>query len=190
MNTKRLLIAFSLVTVLLALPADARRVAGMDIPEILESAGVPLILNGVGTRTRYLLDVYVGGLYLQKRSTDAAAIMEADEQMAIKLWVVTGLITSDRMQKSIEDGFQRSTRGNTAPFREKIDLLMGLYDDEINDEDTFEFVYSPGQGLGVYKNGVYREVIDCGLPFKRAFFGIWLSDRPVQKSLKHSLLGR
>ncbi len=188
-NMKRLLVSLLLITAFCALPADARRVAGIEIPETLEREGVLLILNGAGIRTRYFLDVYVGGLYLKKRSTDAAAIMDADELMAIKLRIVTGLITNDRMQKSIEEGFQKSTRGNTGPIREKIDALIDVYDEEINDEDIFEFVYVPGQGLIVYKNGVYRATIECGLPFKRALFGIWISDRPVQTSFKHGMLG-
>ncbi len=189
-NMKWLLISFPVITAFFALPADARRVAGIEIPETFESDGVSLVLNGAGIRTRYFLDVYVGGLYLKKTSTDAAAIMNADEPMAIKMWIVTGLITNDRMQKSIEEGFQKSTRGNTAPIREKINALIDVYDEEINDEDVFGLVYLPGQGLNVYKNGVYRATIECGLPFKRALFGIWVSDRPVQTSLKHGMLGR
>jgi hypothetical protein len=189
-NIKRLLISLSLIIAFFALPADARRVAGVDVPETLESGGATLILNGAGIRTKVFLDVYVGGLYLKKRSTDAAAIMDADEPMAIKLWIVTGLISNDRMQESIEEGFQKSTRGNTAPIREKIDALIGVYAEEIDDGDSFELVYLPGQGLIVHKNGIQTATIECGLAFKRALFGIWLSDRPVQESLKHGMLGR
>jgi len=187
---KRLLASLLLITAFRALPADARSVAGIEVPETLESGGISLILNGAGIRTRYFLDLYVGGLYLKKGSTDAAAIMDADELMAVKLSIVTGLITNDRMQKSIEDGFQKSTRGNTTPIREKIDALIDVYDEEINDEDVFDLVYVPGQGLNVYKNGINRATIDCGLPFKRALFGIWISDRPVQTNLKHGMLDR
>jgi hypothetical protein len=187
---KRLLISLSLIIAFFALPADARRVAGVDVPETLESGGATLILNGAGIRTKVFLDVYVGGLYLKKRSTDAAAIMDADEPMAIRLWIVTGLITNDRMQKSIEEGFQKSTGGKTTPIREKIDALIDVYAEEIDDEDVFELVYLPGQGLIVYKNGIYTATIECGLSFKRALFGIWISDRPVQTSLKRGMLGR
>ncbi len=187
---KWLLILFSLFSAFSALPADARRVAGIEIPETLESGGSVLILNGAGVRTRYFLDVYVGGLYLKERSTDAAAIMEADEPMAIRLRIVTGLITNDRMQRSTEEGFQKSTRRNTAPIREEIDALIDVYDEEINDEDLFDLVYVPGQGLTVYKNGVLRATIECGLPFKRALFGIWISDQPVQTNLKNDMLSR
>jgi len=168
----------------------ARRVAGIEVPETFESDGVSLVLNGAGIRTRFFLDVYVGGLYPKKTNTDAAAVMDTDELMAIKMWIVTGLITNDKMQKSIEEGFQKSTRGNTAPIREKINALIDLFDEEINDEDVFGLVYLPGRGLNVYKNGVYRATIECGLPFKRALFGIWISDRPMQTSLKHDMLGR
>jgi hypothetical protein len=187
---KRFLVAFSLVIAFFAFSADARRVAGVDVPENLESDGADLILNGAGIRTRVFLDVYVGGLYLKQKSADAAAIMDADEPMAIGLWIVTGLISNDRMQKSIEEGFQKSTRGNTAPIREKIDALIGVYAEEIDDGDSFELVYLPGQGLIVHKNGIQTATIECGLAFKRALFGIWLSGRPVQESLKHGMLGR
>jgi hypothetical protein len=190
MKLKRLLVWLSLITAFPAFSADARRVAGIEIPETLETGGVSLILNGAGVRTKYFLDLYVSGLYLQQASVDATSILDADERMAIKLWIVTGLITSERMQESIEEGFQKSTRGNTAPIREKIDALIDVYDEEISDEDTFELVYVPGQGLKVNKNGVYRATIECGLPFKRALFGIWISGQAVQTSLKRDLLGR
>jgi len=187
---KWLFVSLSLISGFSAFPADAKRVAGIEIPETLEAGGVLLTLNGAGIRTRYFLDIYVGGLYLKEKSTDAAAIMEADEPMAITLSIVTGLVTNDRMQKSIEQGFQKSTRGKTAPIREKIDALIDVYAEEINDEDVFELVYLPGQGLRVHKNGIYTATIECGLPFKRALFGIWISDRPVQQSLKRGMLGR
>jgi len=186
----RLLIVLALIAAFFAFPADASRIAGVEIPETLESGGVALILNGAGIRTKFFLDIYVGGLYLKERSTEAAGILDADERMAVKLWIVTGLITSDRMQKSIEEGFQKSTRGNTAPIREKIDALIDVYDEEINDGDNFELVYVPGQGLKIYKNGVYTLTIECGLSFKRALFGIYISDRSVQKSLRHGMLGQ
>jgi hypothetical protein len=54
-----------------AAPTSARSVAGIEVPETLDNGGVLLTLNGAGTRTNYFLDVYVGGLYLKERSTDA-----------------------------------------------------------------------------------------------------------------------
>jgi hypothetical protein len=187
---KRLPILIFLAAALLAVPAHARQVSGVEMPETMESTGVSLLLNGAGVRTRFFVDVYVGGLYLKQRSADAAAIIAADEPMAIKLLMISGLVTRDRMKKSIEEGFQRSTRGNTAPIRQKIDALIAVYDEEIAADDVFDIVYVPDTGLEVYKNGARTATIRSGLPFKRALFGIWISDRPIQESLKRGMLGQ
>ena len=186
---KRLPILIFLAAALLAVPAHARQVSGVEMPETMESSGVSLLLNGAGVRTRFFVAIYVGGLYLKQRSADAAAIMEADEPMAIKLRMISGLVTGNLMKKSIEEGFQRSTRGNTAPIREKIDALIAVYDQEIAADDVFDIVYVPETGLDIYKNGAHTETIRSGLPFKRALFGIWISDRPIQENLKRDMLG-
>jgi hypothetical protein len=187
---KLLLILLALATALLPLPAHARRVGGVEIPETLESGGTSLVLNGAGIRNKYFIGVYVGGLYLKQRSADAAAIIDADEVMAVELRITSGLITSDRMKKSTEEGFRKSTGGNSAPFREQIDALIGVYDEKIDDGDIFDIVYVPGKGVDVYKNGAHQGTVESGLPFKRALFGIWISERPVQASLKRAMLGQ
>jgi hypothetical protein len=46
----------------------------------------------------------------------------------------------------------------------------------------------PGKGVEVYINGEYASVTE-GLAFKKALFGIYLSDKPAQKSLKKAMLG-
>ena len=54
--------------------------------------------------------------------------------------------------------------------------------------DVYEFIYIPDSGLDILRNSEFLDTI-TGLEFKKAFFGIWLSDNPVQKSLKKAMLG-
>jgi len=169
--------------------AHARRVAGVEIPETLEIRETVLVLNGSGVRTMYFVDVYVTGLYLKKRSRDAAAIVAADEVMAIRIRVISGLVTGGRMQKSSRQGFERSTGGNTGPIRKQIEALIGVYDEGVSGDDVFDIVYVPGLGMEAYKNGVHARTVRSDLSFKRAFFGIWLAKLPAQQSLKRELLG-
>jgi len=186
---EQLLIPLCAITALLALPAEGRQLAGVEIPERFESEGVVLILNGAGVRTRFFIDVYAAALYLPSRSSDADAILDADEAIAIQLWIVTKLISREAMRKSIEDGFRRSTRGNLAPIRVEMDAFIELFDEEISEGDVFEILYLPGRGLKVRKNGSSGATIECGPSFKRALFGIWIGDRPVQEGLRRALLG-
>ncbi|WP_434057016.1 chalcone isomerase family protein [Candidatus Pseudothioglobus singularis] len=42
--------------------------------------------------------------------------------------------------------------------------------------------------INVLKNSELEELIK-GMDFKKAFFGIFLSDNPIQKNLKKAMLG-
>ena len=86
------------------------------------------------------------------------------------------------------EGFNKSTGGKTAAIADKIEMFKSGFSDEIVKQDTFDLVYQPGEGVEVIKNGESKVTVD-GLDFKQALFGIWLSDNPVQKSLKKALLG-
>ena len=132
------------------------------------------------------------GLDLRTASgADAGAIVSADEPMAITLHIISDKITSDRMVEATEEGFEHSTGGNTAPLKESIDAFMAFFREPIANGDVFEIGYVPPSGeIRVSKNGEPKGAVPGGLPFKRAVFGIWLGDKPAQKSLRDQMLGR
>ena len=100
-----------------------------------------LSLNGGGLREKYFLDLYVGGLYLTTKTSDAAQIIAADEPMSIQLNIISNLITSEKMIESTEEGFEKSTQGKQEEIRAQIDDFMGAFKEEIKDGDVFDIVY-------------------------------------------------
>jgi hypothetical protein len=108
--------------------------------------------------------------------------------MAIRLEVISSMLTADSMKKAIDEGFVKSTNDNTQPIADQISQFMATLDDAVAVDDVFEFVYLPGSGVDVIRNSEHVDTI-AGLDFKKAFFGIWLSDNPIQKSLKKAMLG-
>lgn len=147
-----------------------------------------LILNGAGVREKLWIDLYAAGLYLQEKSTDSKAIISGEKPMAIKLHIVSGLISSEKLIKAVKDGFDKSTNGNTAPIQPQIDTMLGYFKDEITKNDVFDLVYLPSKGVVAYKNGKERGTVK-GKEFKEALFGIWLSSDPADEGLKDDLLG-
>ncbi|GHD53167.1 hypothetical protein GCM10008110_26770 [Marinobacter persicus] len=135
------------------------------------------------------MDLYVGALYLPEVLTSGNAVLEADQPQAITLHITSGMITSERMTEATEEGFEASTGGDTAPYRDDIDRFMAVFSDEIKEGDSFELAYVPGEGVRVLKNGELKETVG-DLAFKKVLFGIWLSDDPAQESLKDRMLGR
>lgn len=168
-------------------PVQALTVGGADVADTLQAGEQTLQLNGAGVRSKFFIDAYVAALYLGAENSDSAAILAADEAMAVRLYITSGMITSKRMSDSTRDGFVRSTGGNTAPIEAEIELMISAFKDEIKEGDVFDLVYQPERGVTVYRNGEEKAVV-AGMPFKQALFGIWLSDDSIQKSLRKAML--
>ena len=83
-----------------------------------------------------------------------------------------------------------SSAGSLTSIQAAVELpeFMATLHQAIQVGDVYEFIYLPESGVDVLRNSELLDTI-AGLEFKKAFFGIWLSDNPVQKSLKKAMLG-
>lgn len=178
-----------LVTVLFAASGYALEVGKVNLPDTINAGGSNLVLNGAGIRSKFGLKLYVAGLYLAQKSSSAQAVVNADNPMAIRIDIISKLITSEKFQDTTREGFQNSTNGNIAPIKNKIDSFMAAFNDPFKEGDMFELVYVPAKGVEVFKNGSLKITVP-GLDFKKALFGIWLGDKPAQKNLKEGMLGK
>ncbi|MFC1839430.1 chalcone isomerase family protein [Thermodesulfobacteriota bacterium] len=169
--------------------AEAVEVAGVNVPDTISAGEDELVLNGGGARKKFFMKMYVGALYLLKPGSSAEKIIKADESMAITLHITSSMITSERMEEATREGFTNSTGGDKAPIKDEIEEFISVFKEKISEKDVFELVYSPGKGVEVFKNSSSKVVIK-GLEFKKALFGIWLCDKPAQKSLKNNMLGK
>ena len=185
---KRQFVAVILAVLMIATLGYAIEIGGINMPESIETGQTKLMLNGAGVRTKFFMDLYVGGLYLKEKSQDSKAIIEADEPMAIRLHIVSSMITSKKMEKATRKGFKNATGGNIEAIKVQIEEFISVFKEEIKEDDIYDLIYVPGKGVEVSKNNESRSIIK-GFPFKKAMFGIWLSDKPAQKSLKKAMLG-
>jgi len=159
----------------------------INIPETLAAGKDKLILNGAGYRTKFYMKIYVGALYLTEKCADQNKIINADKPMAIKMHIVSSLISSKKMIKAVNAGFENATANNTAPIQNEIKQLLSIFQEAIEIGDVYDLVYVPGKGILASKNGVLKGTIK-GLAFKKALFGIWLCDSPADKYLKKGML--
>ena len=159
-----------------------------EIPNAIEYQESKLTLNGHGTRVILFMKVYEGSLYLENKSVDANKIIDANEAMAIRIDVLSTMVTADAMKKALNEGLEKSTGGNTGPISAEMQQLSSSFNSGVTTSDFYEFVYLPDSGTHVVKNEELVDVIPS-LEFKKAFFGIFLSDNPIQKNLKKAMLG-
>jgi hypothetical protein len=160
----------------------------VEFPNQILLENQQLQLEGVGTRVKLWMDMYAMGLYLSQDLKEAEKIINNDESMGIRLEIISGLISSEKMEKACREGFTNSTSGEMENIKQAIEDFIAIFQIDIEKQDVFEFVYSPSEGTQIYKNGELQQSIR-GLAFKQALFGIWLGNIPADKSLKESLLG-
>ncbi len=178
-----------LLMVLLSFPARTQtKVGDVEVPNTLKSGNTALVLNGAGIREKYWIDLYVGGLYLKAKTNNAGRIIDADENMAIKLHIISDLITSEKMTNAVDEGFKKSTDENTVPLTPKINQFKTVFKEKMKVGDVYDIIYESGTGTLLYKNNKLMCTIP-GLDFKKALFGIWLCNDPADENLKSAMLG-
>jgi hypothetical protein len=183
---------FYLIYVLMfcSFSVQAVSVDGIHLEESLTLGDNELLLNGAGKRSKFFIDFYIAGLYLIEKSDNAQKIIDADSLMMLQLHVISTLISSENLTKGTKEGFSKATNGHTQPIQQEIDSFLEAFKEPIKIGDVFEIVYIPEKGITVIKNRKIAKSLPVSLEFKRALFGIWLSDKPAQQSLKKALLGK
>jgi hypothetical protein len=164
-------------------------ISGVLLLPTFKAGEQPLKLNGAGVRKKLFIKLYVAALYLQDKTHHSDTILDDDAPMAIRLSIVSSLINSKRMEKATREGFESSTHGNTQALSAEIEQFIDVFRKPIAEGDTYDLVYTPAKGTRIYKNEHMISSIK-GILFKKALFGIWISDRPVQNSLKNAMLGK
>ena len=74
-----------------------------------------------------------------------------------------------------------------AAIAKETNMFIDSLKEEVKKDDTYDFVHVPNKGLLILKNGSVKGTVP-GLAFKKALFGVWLSDAPVDKDLRQAML--
>ncbi|HEY7681932.1 MAG TPA: chalcone isomerase family protein [Gemmatimonadales bacterium] len=169
-------------------PMDtARTVSGVTMPETIEVGGQTLSLNGMALRKKFVVKVYVAGLYVVTRSSKAEEILAADAPRRMVMHFVRN-VDKKKICDGWEDGLEANTPGATAELKQQFTELCGLMVD-IKDDQAFVFTYVPEQGTAVEVAGEEKGTI-AGKEFADALLRCWIGPKPGPgEGFKKNLLG-
>jgi hypothetical protein len=182
--------ALTLAFTMLMFPAFSQvTLNDVVVPAKTKVGDKELVLNGAGIRKKAFFKLYVAGLYVGKKTTSGKELVAADAPLAVRLQITSSMVSSDNMSEAIKEGFGKSAGGNLAALQKRVDSFIATFKkDPITEGNIFELKYVPGKGVETHKNGKLLGTIE-GLDFKKALFGIWLGEDPVDADLKKGLLG-
>jgi len=183
--------AFALAAALASSAGHAAEVAGVELADAVELAGVRLQLNGAGERSLYVVRTYVAALYVAQPSAQAHALLAQPGPRRLSLtmlaalsadWVLERIVAAMQANTSAEAFAQLQPR--LARLVEPFAALERLQKGDRVDIDTYDGTTRmsvDGRALGVGVPG--DDLFDALL---RAFIG----ERPIDAALGRALLGR
>lgn len=160
---------------------------GVTLPTQIDVDGHALVLNGTATRKKFIVKVYVAGLYLPARETDAERILDADEARHLVMHFVHD-VDKKKMCDAWNEGLEKNTPDATPELKGQFETLCS-YMEDIKKGEQFVFTYLPGSGMRVSVKGVEKGTIE-GKAFADALFKVWIGPHPGPgEGFKKQLLG-
>ena len=172
---------------LLALPALAKELKGVKMPDTIDVGGKTLKLNGMGLRTKAIFKVYVAGLYLEETSNDPAVITTKDQTRQVEMVMLRDLEKA-KIADAIQAGFEKNSGAAMAALKDRLAKLTGAVPD-LKEGQKFTLTYVPGKGTTM-KGGPGADTVVEGKDFADALFSVWLGKTPVDEDLKQGMLGK
>lgn len=175
-----------LLGALLALaPAEARELAGVNVPETAQVGGKQLVLNGAGLREKYYIDIYVGSLYLPAKTTSDTKAITDDVHKRIVMDFIYKEVTVDQMKETFAEGLSKQP-GASGEVKAAFDKLYGMMG-TVKKGDQVVLDYVPGKGTTISFNGSVKGTLP-GADVMRAIWTIYIGPNPPSKNLKKGML--
>ena len=162
----------------------------MALDDEIVVAGVPLVLNGAGLRTRLMLEVYVAGLYVTERTTNADAVIDAKQPQRVHL-VMKRAVGADTMWESFNEGIRRNASpAELAALAARLAEVEQAFRaiGEVAEGDVVDIDFAADGNVTICYRGEPKGSFS-GADLSRALLKIWLGAKPVQSDLKEALLG-
>ena len=170
--------------------AHAKTIANVDIPDTVSHSdqSTKLILNGAGIRTKFIFDIYVGSLYLEKIQNTSEDVYAAHGEKRISMHFLYDEVSKEKLVDGWNDGFNNNlTADELTKFKAQITKFNSLFV-TVKQGDVINLNFIPTTGTEVIINNKSVGSVE-GDMFFTALLKIWLGDEPADSELKNAMLG-
>jgi len=185
----RLLQSILAAGLLLAGPVWAVEVEGVDVPESVEVGGSRLLLNGAGVRTKFFFDIYVGALYLTRRTGKPEEAIGMEGPKRVSMHMLYGEVSREKLVHGWNEGFRKNqSRKAMDNLKQRLERFNAMFSD-VKKGDVILLDYLPERGTSVTIRGERKGVV-MGKDFNDALLAVWLGRKPADGDLKEAMLGQ
>lgn len=179
-----------LSSVLFSTSVNARQLDDVTLPDKVTVDGTDIVLqlNGMGYRTKFVFDIYVGGLYTESRVESRNAVQALKGPKRVVMHMVYDEVERKKITNGWNEGFEEN---NSDEQLEKLQARLKIFNSyfpDLKKNDVLLFDYIPATGTRVTINGEVKGVIE-GADFYSALLDVWLGEEPADDDLKEAMLG-
>ena len=181
----------SLFGLFLSFSIQAQTIAEIEIANTVSHSeqSTKLILNGAGIRTKFIFDIYVGSLYLEKKQSTANAIYKAKGEKRISMHFLYDEVSKEKLVNGWNDGFENNhSSEELSKLNDRI-TQFNNYFVTVKKGDVINLNFIPTTGTNIIINGKTMGLVK-GDDFFTAVLKIWLGDEPADSDLKTTMLGK
>jgi len=178
---------FVFLSVLIAIPVLAGEMSGVTMENTLTAGVSELALVGMGIRNKFVVKVYVAGLYMAEPALAPEKIVDLDQPKAIRMHFLYKKVGAEKLREAWIEGFEKNTPGASEDLKNRMEAFVELFTTDAEKGDEYLFAYTPATGTIVTLKGREAATIK-GSDFASALMAIWFGDHPADKGLKKSVL--
>lgn len=176
-----------LLCIVTTLPCFGATLENVTLPDTVTVGSNNLVLNGIGLRRKFVIKVYVGGLYLEKKEKDPAAVLRANKPRRMVFHYLYD-VSKDQMCEMWQDGLADNTPSATGEVKQAFAKLCSWMDG-MGKNKMLTLTYVPDEGTSVELNGQRKGVLP-GKATADAILSIWLGANAAPgRDFKKAVLG-
>jgi hypothetical protein len=178
-----------LALALAVVTAGAQTVGGVTLAGTVKVGDQTLVLNGAAVRSKFVVDVYVGALYLPAKQSSAEAILGGDTPRQMSMHFLRD-VEAGQLAGAWQEGLAANTPNASAEVRSAFETLASWMEN-VAKGDELVLTYVPGGGTTVQVKGQTKGTLGGGKPVADALLATWIGPKPGPgKGFKTGVLGQ
>ncbi|HEX4261913.1 MAG TPA: chalcone isomerase family protein [Acetobacteraceae bacterium] len=167
--------------------ATSAQLAGVAFPDTRDVAGTRLVLNGIALRTYSILHVwiYVAGLYLEQRSSNAETVLDSPETKLLEVHFLRD-VSRQRAREVWRTGFANNCRAPCYLDPQDVARFIATVP-AIHRGDVTVFLFTPRRLVVTLNGHVLGTITDRH--FAREVLDTFIGPVPPTPRVKRELLG-
>jgi hypothetical protein len=178
--------AVALSFLLLSSHAWALDVGGVNIAPTVSVQQKTLTLNGAGIRKKFIIKVYVGSLYTERKVTTTAQLLADPGEKLIRMNFVHSKVEKEKIIEAFAEGLANNSPGVASSAEAK--AFLSWFTADFVAGDTVDISLSPDGTVAASQNGKALGTVRSPALVQGVLL-IWFGEKPADGGLKKGMLG-